>query len=162
MIDESVYSTLRIEAERDEIRRLVVGAVVVRHHRVLILRRRRSDFLGGRWELPSGVVEPGEALDEALAREVAEETGLEVTGVSDYLGDFDYLTGEGARTRQFTFVVEVAATGPVTLTEHDAHLWTRLTGEPPVSDEVREMLDLYQRRQRDPHDWSSYSAGNGA
>ena len=108
MIDESVYSTLRIEAERDEIRRLVVGAVVVRHHRVLILRRRRSDFLGGRWELPSGVVEPGEALDEALAREVAEETGLEVTGVSDYLGDFDYLTGEGARTRQFTFVVEVA------------------------------------------------------
>ncbi|MEV6656466.1 NUDIX domain-containing protein [Nocardia fluminea] len=162
MIDESVYSTLRIEAERDEIRRLVVGAVVVRHHRVLILRRRRSDFLGGRWELPSGVVEPGEALDEALVREVAEETGLEVTGVSDYLGDFDYLTGEGARTRQFTFVVEVAATGPVTLTEHDAHLWTRLTGEPPVSDEVREMLGRYQRRQRDPHDWSSYSAGNGA
>ena len=162
MIDESVYSTLRIEAERDEIRRLVVGAVVVRHHRVLILRRRRSDFLGGRWELPSGVVEPGEALDEALARVVAEETGLEVTGVSDYLGDFDYLTGEGARTRQFTFVVEVAATGPVTLTEHDAHLWTRLTGEPPVSDEVREMLGRYQRRQRDPHDWSSYSAGNGA
>ncbi|MGF0316940.1 NUDIX domain-containing protein [Nocardia fluminea] len=162
MIDESVYSTLRIEAERDEIRRLVVGAVVVRHHRVLILRRRRSDFLGGRWELPSGVVEPGEALDEALAREVAEETGLEVTGVSDYLGDFDYLTGGGARTRQFTFVVEVAATGPVTLTEHDAHLWTRLTGEPPVSDEVREMLGRYQRRQRDPHDWSFYSAGNGA
>ncbi|MFD6452008.1 NUDIX domain-containing protein, partial [Nocardia sp. NPDC060220] len=100
MIDESVYSTLRIEAERDEIRRLVVGAVVVRHQRVLILRRRRSDFLGGRWELPSGVVEPGEALDEALAREVAEETGLQVTGVSDYLGDFDYLTGAGARTRQ--------------------------------------------------------------
>lgn len=162
MIDESVYSALRIEAERDEIRRLVVGAVIVRHHRVLILRRRRSDFLSGRWELPSGVVEPGEALDEALAREVAEETGLEVTGVSDYLGDFDYLTGEGARTRQFTFVVDVAATGPVTLTEHDAHLWTRLTGEPPVSDEVRDMLGVYQQRQRAPHDWSAYSAGNGA
>ncbi|KQY38497.1 MULTISPECIES: NUDIX domain-containing protein [Nocardia] len=162
MIDESVYSTLRIEAERDEIRRLVVGAVVDRHHRVLILRRRRSDFLGGRWELPSGVVEPGEALDEALAREVAEGTGLQVTGVSDYLGEFDYLTGEGARTRQFTFVVDVAASGPVTLTDHDAHLWTRLTGEPPVSDEVREMLGRYQRRQRDPHDWSAYSAGNGA
>ncbi|MGY0501020.1 NUDIX domain-containing protein [Nocardia sp. FBN12] len=162
MIDESVYSALRIEAERDEIRRLVVGAVIVRHQRVLILRRRRSDFLSGRWELPSGVVEPGEALDEALAREVAEETGLEVTGVSDYLGDFDYLTGAGARTRQFTFVVDVAATGPVTLTEHDAHLWTRLTGEPPVSDEVRDMLGVYQRRQRAPHDWSTYSAGNGA
>ncbi|MFD3591682.1 NUDIX hydrolase [Nocardia sp. NPDC058640] len=162
MIDESVYSTLRIEAERDEIRRLVVGAVVVRHHRVLILRRRRSDFLGDRWELPSGVVEPGEALDEAVAREVAQVTGLEVTGISDYLGDFDYLTGDGARTRQFTFVVDVAATGPLTLTDHDAHLWTRLTGEPPVSDEVRDMLGVYQQRQRDPHGWSAYSLGNGA
>ncbi|MFD6455407.1 hypothetical protein ACFWF3_31965, partial [Nocardia sp. NPDC060220] len=60
------------------------------------------------------------------------------------------------------FVVDVAASGPVTLTDHDAHLWTRLTGEPPVSDEVREMLGRYQQRQRDPHDWSSYSAGNGA
>ncbi|MFF2085944.1 NUDIX hydrolase [Nocardia sp. NPDC058176] len=162
MIDESVYSNLRIEAERDEVRRLVVGAVVVRHHRVLILRRRRSDFLGGRWELPSGVVEPGEALDDALTREIAEETGLRVTEVSDYLGDFDYLSSSGARTRQFTFVAEVAATGPVTLTEHDAHLWTRLTGELPVSDEVREILGRYERRLREPHAWSAYSLGNGA
>ncbi|MFC4375117.1 NUDIX hydrolase [Nocardia halotolerans] len=161
MIDESVYPTLRIEAERDEVRRLVVGAVVVHHDRVLLLRRRRSDALGGQWELPSGVVEPGEALDDALTREVAEETGLEVTGVSDYLGEFDYLSGTGARTRQFTFVVEVAATEPVRLSEHDAHLWARLDGEPPVSDEVREVLGRYQRRLRDPHGWSSYS-GNGA
>lgn len=162
MIDESVYSNLRIEAERDEVRRLVVGAVVVRHHRVLILRRRRSDFLGGRWELPSGVVEPGEALDHALTREIAEETGLRVTEVSDYLGEFDYLSSSGARTRQFTFVAEVAATGPVTLTEHDAHLWTRLNGELPVSDEVREILGRYEQRLRDPHAWSAYSLGNGA
>ncbi|WP_342800618.1 NUDIX hydrolase [Nocardia sp. No.11] len=162
MIDVSVYSTLRIEAERDEVRRLVVGAVVVRHNRVLILRRRRSDSLSGRWELPSGVVEPGESLDDAVAREVFEETGLEVTGISDYLGEFDYLSGGGARTRQFTFVVDVAATGPVRLADHDTHLWTRLTGEPPVSDEVREILGRYQQRRRDPGGWSAYSLGNGA
>lgn len=162
MIDESVYSSLRIDAERDEVRRLVVAAVVVRHDRVLILRRRRSQFLAGRWELPSGVVEPGEALDDALAREVAEETGLRVTEVNDYLGEFDYLSGSGARTRQFTFAVEVAATGPVHLTEHDAHIWTRLTGEPPVSDEVRELLGRYRQRLHGPRSWSAYSLGNGA
>ncbi|MFC4125224.1 NUDIX hydrolase [Nocardia rhizosphaerae] len=162
MIDVSVYSALRIEAERDEVRRLVVGAVVVRHDRVLILRRRRSDSLSGRWELPSGVVEPGEALDDAVIREVAAETGLQVTGIRDYLGDFDYLSGSGARTRQFTFVVDVAATGPVTLTEHDTHLWARRSGEPPVSDEVRDLLGRFDRRQRDPRSWSAYSPGNGA
>ncbi|WP_280346921.1 NUDIX hydrolase [Nocardia neocaledoniensis] len=162
MMDVSLYSNLRIEAERDEVRRLVVGAVIVRHDRVLILRRRRSDSLSGQWELPSGVVEPGEALDDAVVREVAEETGLEVTGISDYLGEFDYLSGGGARTRQFTFAVDVAGPGPVTLTEHDTHLWTRLDGEPPVSDEVGEMLGRYQQRRRDPRGWSAYSFGNGA
>ncbi|MGW5438738.1 NUDIX hydrolase [Nocardia asteroides] len=162
MIDVSVYSTLRIEAERDEVRRLVVGAVVVRNERVLILRRRRSDSLSGRWELPSGVVEPGESLDAALTREVAQETGLRVTEITDYLGDFDYLSGRGARTRQFTFAVEVAEVGPVSLTGHDMHLWPRLTEEPPVSDEVREMLGRYRQRRLDPHRWSAYSLGNGA
>ena len=37
---------------------------------------KRADV--GRWELPSGRVEPGEAVAEAVVREVREETGLEV------------------------------------------------------------------------------------
>ncbi|GGK44899.1 NUDIX domain-containing protein [Nocardia camponoti] len=146
MISESLYPALRVDAERDEVRRLVVGAVILRHGRVLILRRKSTDSLPGLWELPSGVVESGESLHDALAREVAEETGLEVTGVTDYLGEFDYLAGSGTRTRQFTFAVEVAATGPITLTEHDNHQWVRLTDEPPVTDSVRDVLGRFRRR----------------
>lgn len=52
-------------------------AAVVRDagERVLLVR----DVQGGRWSLPAGGVEPGEAPEAAVVREVAEETGLEVT-----------------------------------------------------------------------------------
>jgi ADP-ribose pyrophosphatase YjhB (NUDIX family) len=57
-----------------------VSAVVVREDldsgRPHVLLNRRSD--NGRWSLPSGIVEPDEQPAAALAREVAEETRVEV------------------------------------------------------------------------------------
>lgn len=53
-----------------------VAAIIVDDQgRVLMVRR--SDT--GAWQLPSGIVEPGEHPAETMVREVAEETGLEVT-----------------------------------------------------------------------------------
>jgi len=57
-----------------------VGAVVVDRGRVLLVRR-GTEPLRGQWSLPGGLVEVGEALTAALAREVNEETGLEVEPV---------------------------------------------------------------------------------
>lgn len=45
--------------------------------RLLVVRRGRAPARG-RWAVPGGRVEPGEALTEAVAREVAEEAGIEV------------------------------------------------------------------------------------
>ena len=46
--------------------------------RLLVVRRGRAPALGA-WSLPGGRVEAGETDAQALTREVAEETGLEVT-----------------------------------------------------------------------------------
>jgi mutator protein MutT len=54
-----------------------VGAVLVHEGRVLLIQRGK-DPLRGRWVVPGGTVEAGETLEEALVREVQEETGLQV------------------------------------------------------------------------------------
>lgn len=54
-----------------------VGGLVVKDGCVLLIRRGKAP-LKGRWSVPGGTVELGETLQEALVREMREETGLEV------------------------------------------------------------------------------------
>lgn len=54
-----------------------VGAIVLDHGELLLVRRDREPALG-QWSLPGGRVEWGESLADACAREVREETGIDV------------------------------------------------------------------------------------
>jgi 8-oxo-dGTP diphosphatase len=54
-----------------------VGAIALQDGCLLLIRRGHAPSRG-RWSLPGGRVEPGETAQEAVAREVAEETGLAV------------------------------------------------------------------------------------
>jgi len=57
-------------------RKLVVAALCRDDRRRVLLTRRRADqAMPLKWELPGGKVEPGEAPEAALHREVAEELG---------------------------------------------------------------------------------------
>jgi ADP-ribose pyrophosphatase YjhB (NUDIX family) len=56
---------------------LAVSAAIIRDGNILVVRRARPPA-NGLFTLPGGVVEAGEALIEALVREVREETGLTI------------------------------------------------------------------------------------
>jgi len=59
-------------------RKLVVAGLIIGDDgRVLITQRRADQSLPLQWEFPGGKVEPGEAPVAALARELAEELGVE-------------------------------------------------------------------------------------
>ena len=54
-----------------------VGGVVIDGGRALLIRR-GSEPLRGEWSIPGGTLELGESLERGVARELLEETGLEV------------------------------------------------------------------------------------
>jgi len=127
-IDPTIIQQLLIDSQKDGIQKLVVGAVIYKNNKFLLLERVPSDSMGGFVGIPSGTVEAGEDLLTALAREVQEETGLLVIAVLEYLGSFDWISSSGKKTRHFNFFVEVED-GEIKLnpTEHQAHYWVALS-----------------------------------
>ena len=81
-----------------------VGGVVVWDGRVLLVRRAKPP-LEGRWSIPGGTVELGETLEQALVREMAEETGLEVEPL-EVLTVFDRIEREGAEVAFHHVIVD--------------------------------------------------------
>jgi mutator protein MutT len=94
---------------------LVVGAAIVRGGRVLAARRTTAPV--GRWELPGGKVEPGEAPSDALVRELHEELGVEASVA-------EWLPGRTRISETHTLAVAVVRiSGEPVPTEHDAVRW---------------------------------------
>ena len=69
-----------------------VGGVVIEDGRTLLIRR-GSEPLRGQWSIPGGTLELGESLEAGVARELLEETGLEVR-VLDLIEVFDRIFTE--------------------------------------------------------------------
>jgi 8-oxo-dGTP diphosphatase len=56
---------------------VVAAAVIEQEDHFLLTRRLAGTHLEGLWEFPGGKQEPGERLEDALAREIREELGVE-------------------------------------------------------------------------------------
>ena len=80
-----------------------VGAVIVRDGRALIVKRKHEP-LAGEWSIPGGAVEVGETLEASIAREMLEETGLEIA-VGPVIEVFDRITRDGEGRVQYHFVL---------------------------------------------------------
>ena len=57
----------------------VSAGILKKDHRVLVGQRPENHTLAGLWEFPGGKIELGESPEEALARELNEELGIEAT-----------------------------------------------------------------------------------
>ncbi len=80
-----------------------VGAIVLQQDEVLLIRRGAAPQKG-LWSLPGGGLELGESLDQAVQREVLEETGLEVR-VLEFAGVFERITKDDTEAVQYHYVL---------------------------------------------------------
>ncbi len=108
-----------------------IGGVIIDQGRTLLIRR-GSEPLLGEWSIPGGTLELGESLEEGVARELREETGIEVRvleliEVFDrvYLGDGSTNAAPKPRPR-FHFVIA-------------DYLCERISGEPRAGSDVTDV-----------------------
>ena len=81
-----------------------VGAVAVTSDHKIVLVRRRFEPLAGEWSLPGGALEVGETLQQGVAREVLEETGL-VVDVGPVVEAFDRVTRDADGRVEYHYVL---------------------------------------------------------
>ncbi|MBA2815733.1 8-oxo-dGTP diphosphatase MutT [Candidatus Pantoea persica] len=58
---------------------VAVGIIRNADKQIFLAQRPASSHMTNMWEFPGGKIEPGESTEEALKRELLEETGIEVT-----------------------------------------------------------------------------------
>jgi ADP-ribose pyrophosphatase YjhB (NUDIX family) len=80
-----------------------VGGVVVQNGRVVLVRRAKAPRMG-EWSIPGGMLELGETLRDGVAREIAEETGLQVKSEA-VLDVFDSIVTDAAGKTQYHYVL---------------------------------------------------------
>lgn len=77
------------------------------------------------WYVVTGSVEDGESFDDAVIREVKEETGFDALSISNLEKFFEYEwpVGSGKMHHEKAFLIEVQETDPVLSGEHLDYKW---------------------------------------
>ncbi len=135
---------------------LRASALIVRGDEVLLVKQSKDGV--EYWLLPGGAVERGEAITEAVRREVGEETGYKVRVLEPPIGLIESISPDQGRSRHLVHLVyycrlEAApSTEPATGTAHvdptilESKWWSRarlpeLVIHPPIHDLLNEWLE---------------------
>jgi NADH pyrophosphatase NudC (nudix superfamily) len=108
-----------------------VGALISNDDHQLLLVRRARDPGKGRWGLPGGFVDREETIEQAIAREVLEETSLRVVGAQYLMSHPNHYLYQGmiAQVIDLFYCCLVDNADQISLEpdELDHHEWVRPT-----------------------------------
>ena len=103
----------------------VVGAFLHFQDKVLLLKRAKVKTESYKWGLPGGKVDSGETLEEALAREVWEETGIKLANFTKLKTIFVRHDSDFKYT-MFASKLETLPTVTLSSKEHQNFAWLTL------------------------------------
>lgn len=101
----------------------ICAKILNNRSQILLVKRNINDTYHGVWEMPGGAVETGESLQDALLREIKEETNLSIQGFIEYIGFFDFKNIETNRIKR-KFCFKVRTSGSIDLSgDHATYKW---------------------------------------
>ncbi len=103
----------------------VVACYVQHDNKFIVLQRQLHKSHGGKWGLPAGKVDSGESPDEAVIREIFEETGMVIqVGQLQVLSTL-FVQHEGHDFTYHSFRVTLSVLPQIILSksEHQAYTW---------------------------------------
>jgi len=130
--------------------KLVAAAIIISKGKVLLARRKQGDSHQGFWEFPGGAVEPGETLEECLARELKEELGVTAM-VAEVIARNEHRSARGSM--DLVALRARVVSDEFKLTAHDAIEWVsprdleryRLApADVPIAAALKERTDLFR------------------
>lgn len=110
------------------VQRVAAKALIRFKGKFLLLKESAPDGTQiGKYQIPGGMVEPGEPYMDALLREVKEETGLTVRPISPIMVESWSPTIEGVEHQMVAtiYLCEAQSDNVVLSHEHDSYMWVK-------------------------------------
>jgi len=112
----------------------VIRALIKNRGKILLVQRSHNDsYNPSKWELPGGKLDVGQDVEDALKREILEETGLKIFKMEQLVYWHSHIVSSFSKYNGLPYIVLVSPihkfSGNVVLSnEHDAFVWVYMNG----------------------------------
>ena len=141
-LNESWYHKLMKEQKI----KVLVGGLIKKDDKYLMLKRHQNDEVyPGKWEFPSGGIDFGEEVEDALIREVREEAGLDISNIKRrIIGVTKYIIEKEDFVRdsfQINYLIEPTKIEDIKLSdEHEEFDWVE-AGDKRIDDYLIQIVN---------------------
>lgn len=114
--------------QKDFILEVGVKALIKKSGKYLLLQRASSNLgeISLKWDIPGGRINPNEPFEEALKREIKEESNLIFLKIDKILAVQDIFWGENKHTIRITFLANCEGKVKINSKEHTKFCWLTL------------------------------------